>query len=142
MSYAIRFEKGSRVRYYCPTQGDPEYNGVDADMEYAKTWKTEIGAKKHLETHVLVGRSGDRLRARWTTIEVVQITPQQQWHINNREVVRESKTKYDIKRPVFSFRPKPEILEWLEKERLPNETDAKLLNRKLEELMQLETNKR
>ena len=137
--YAIRFKKDNRVRYYRPTQGDPEYNSVDdADMEYAKTWKTEKGAQKYLETHVFVGRPGDRLRVRWTTIEVVEITPQQQWHINNPQVIRESKAKYDIKRPVLSFRPKPEILQWLERERCENESDAELLNRKLGKLMKLE----
>ena len=137
--YAIRFKKDNRVAYFMPTQGDPEYNGVDfATLETAKTWKTEKGATKYLETHLFVGRAGEKLRARWTTIEVVEITPQQQWHANNPEIIRESKAKYDIKRPVLSFRPKPEILEWLEKERLPNETDAQLLNRLLEKLIQLE----
>lgn len=137
--YAIRFKKDNRVRYFSPTQGDPEYNGIDlATLETAKTWKTEKGAKKYLETHLFIGRAGERLRVMWTDIEVVEISSQQQWHTNNPELIRESKAKYDVKHPVFSFRPKPEILQWLEKERLPNETDAKLLNRKLEELMQLQ----
>lgn len=137
--YTIRFKKGNRVRYFSPTQGDPQYNSVDlATLEMAKTWKTEKGAKKYLETHLFIGRQGERLRAMWTDIEVVEVSPQQQWHTNNPKVIRESKAKYDVKRPVLSFRPKPDILEWLEKERKENETDAELLNRNLGKLMQLE----
>ena len=137
--YVIRFKKDNRVRYFSPTQGDPEYNAVDsAILETAKTWKTEKGAAKYLETHLFIGRAGERLRAMWTDIEVVEITPQQQWQANNPEIIRESKAKYDVKRPVFSFRPKPEILEWLERERHESESDAELLNRKLGKLMKLE----
>ena len=137
--YAIRFKKDAQVRYATETQGNPEYNAIDsATLEGAKTWKTERGAKKYLESHVLVGRQGERILARWTAIEVVEITPQQQYHANNPEVIRNSKAKYDSKRPVFSFRPKPDILEWLEKERCDSETDAELLNRKLGKLMKLE----
>ena len=137
--YAIKFKKDSKVRYATQTQGNPEYNGIDAaTLEGAKTWKTERGARKYLESKVLVGRQGERIQARWTTIEVVKISPQQQYHADNPSVIRESKAKYDSKRPVLSFRPKPDILEWLEKERKENETDVELLNRKLGKLMQLE----
>lgn len=137
--YAIRFKEGNRVRYFSPTRGDPEYNGVDtATLETAKTWKTEKGARKYLETHLFIGRAGERLRAMWTDIEVVEISPQQQWHTNNPSAIKESKARYDSKRPVLSFRPKSEILAWLEKERSPSESDAQLLNRKLGKLMELE----
>ncbi|TXI96429.1 MAG: hypothetical protein E6Q34_01275 [Burkholderiaceae bacterium] len=137
--YAIRFKKDSQVRYATETQGNPEYNAIDsATLEGAKTWKTERGARKYLESHVLVGRQGERIRARWTAIEVVEISPQQQWHTNNPSVIKAAKAKYDNKRPVFSFRPKPEILAWLEKERCEGESDADLLNRKLGKLMELE----
>ncbi|MEG3898103.1 hypothetical protein QT989_20890 [Microcoleus sp. SVA1_B6] len=137
--YAIRFKKDTRVRYATETQGNPEYNAIDsAYLEGAKTWKTERGAKKYLESHVLVGRQGEKIQARWTEIEVVEISAQQQYHANNPSVIKEAKARYDIKRPVFSFRPKPEILEWLEKERCEGESDAELLNRKLGKLMKLE----
>lgn len=138
--YAIRFKKDSQqVRYAIQTQGNPEYNPIDSGtLEGAKTWKTERGARKYLETHVLVGRQGERIIARWTAIEVVEISAQQQWHTNNPSVIKAAKAKYDSKRPVFSFRPKLEILEWLEKERCENESDAQLLNRKLGKLMKLE----
>ena len=137
--YAIKFKKDSRARYAIQTQGNPEYNPIDSGtLEGAKTWKTERGARKYLESNVLVGRQGERIQGRWTEIEVVEISPQQQWHTKNSGVIKEAKAKYDTKRPVFSFRPKPEILEWLEKERKENETDAELLNRQLGKLMNLE----
>lgn len=137
--YAIRFKNESQVRYLIQTQGNLEYNAIDSGtLEGAKKWKTERGARKYLESHVLVGRQGERIQVRWTTIEVVEISAQQQYHTNNPEVIRKAKAKYDSKRPVFSFRPKPEILVWLEKERLPDESDAELLNRKLGKLMKLE----
>ncbi|MEG4087895.1 hypothetical protein [Microcoleus sp. Pol12B4] len=137
--YAIRFKKDNRVRYATETQGNPEYNAIDsATLEGAKTWKTERGARKYLASHVLVGRQGEKIQGRWTEIEVVEISPQQQWHTKNSAVIKEAKAKYDSKRPVFSFRPKPEILQWLEKERCEGESDADLLNRKLGKLMKLE----
>ena len=137
--YAIRFKNESQVRYLIETQGNPEYNAIDSgNLEGAKKWKTERGARKYLESKVLVGRQGERIQARWTVIEVVEISPQQQWHTNNPGVIKEAKAKYDSKRPVLSFRPKPEILEWLERERYESETDAELLNRKLGKLMKLE----
>jgi hypothetical protein len=127
------------VRYLIETQGNPEYNAVDSgNLEGAKKWKTERGARKYLESKVLVGRPGERIQARWTEIEVVEISPQQQWHTKNSGVIKEAKAKYDSKRPVFSFRPKLEILEWLEKERCEGESDADLLNRMLGKLMKLE----
>jgi hypothetical protein len=138
--YAIRFKNESQVRYFIETQGNPEYNAVDSgNLEGAKKWKTERGARKYLESKVLVGRQGERIQARWTTIEVVEISAQQQYHTNNPEVIRKAKAKYDSKHPVLSFRPKPEILEWLERERYEGESDARLLNRKLEELMDWES---
>ena len=136
--YAIRFKKDSKVRYLIQTQGNPEYNPIDSGtLEGAKTWKTERGANNYL-AKLLVEPGGDKLRNRWTTIEVVEISPQQQWHTKNSGVIKEAKAKYDSKRPVFSFRPKPEIIEWLEKERCAGESDADLLNRKLGKLMKLE----
>jgi hypothetical protein len=127
------------VRYLIETQGNPEYNAIDSgNLEGAKKWKTERGARKYLESKVLVGRQGERIQAKWTTVEVVEISAQQQYHTNNPEVIRKAKAKYDSKRPVLSFRPKPEILEWLERERCEGETDAELLNRKLGKLMKLE----
>ncbi|BAZ47092.1 hypothetical protein NIES4102_41380 (plasmid) [Chondrocystis sp. NIES-4102] len=65
------------------------------------------------------------------------------WDKNNPDKIKESKAKYDKDNPVWGFRPTPELREWLEKERwddsdgLP-ETNAALVIRKLEKLMDLE----
>ena len=68
---------------------------------------------------------------------------QQQWNESHPDVIQEAQEKYDKKRPVWSFRPTPENLKWLEQERwnLENEkpeSDAALLNRKLAKLRELE----
>jgi hypothetical protein len=137
--YAIRFTNGNQVKYLIYTQGDTRYNALDSGtVAGARTWKTERGAKKYLEQHLLIGGQGERLRAKWSSIEVVEISSQQQWDKQHPDIVKQSKAKYDQRRPVLSFRPKPEIAQWLTKERCPNETDAELLNRKLDKLRQLE----
>lgn len=140
--YAIKFKNNAQVRYLIETRGSPEYNAIDSgNLEGARKWKTERGAVNYLQTKLLVGKQGEKLRTKWAEIEVAQISPQQQWHTNNPEVIRESKAKYNSKRPVLSFRPKPEILQWLQSEKQEGETDAELLNRKLGELMELESAK-
>lgn len=68
---------------------------------------------------------------------------QQIWNEKNREVVEKARSDYDKKRPNWSFRPTPEILEWLEQERWTEddgkpETNAALIIRKLEKLKKLE----
>lgn len=65
------------------------------------------------------------------------------WDKSNSDKVKESKAKYDKKNPVWSFRPTPEMIEWLEKERWDDsngnpENNAALLIRKLEKLMEME----
>lgn len=57
--------------------------------------------------------------------------------------MQESKAKYDAENPVWSIRIKKEIRDWLEEERWSDdkdepETNAALINRKLEKLMKLE----
>lgn len=137
--YAIRFTNSKQTTYFRPTKGDPRYNAVDAGrITDARTWKTERGAKKYLEQHLLLGRQGEKLRAKWSSIEVVEISAQQQWDRQHSDIVKQSKDNYDRKHPVISFRPKLEIAEWLNEERFADETDAELLNRKLEKLRQLE----
>lgn len=137
--YVIRFTNGNKIRYLIYTQGDPRYNAIDSGtLAGARTWKTERGAKKYLENHLLVGQQGEKLRQSWKSIEVVEISAQQQWDKQHPDIVKQSKANYDCKRPVLSFRPKPEIAQWLKQERFPDETNAELLNRKLEKLRQLE----
>lgn len=69
---------------------------------------------------------------------------QQQWNEEHPDVVQKAQQEYNKKRPIWSFRPTPENLEWLEEERWIDEngkpeSDASLLNRKLEKLKKLES---
>ncbi|NJO93290.1 MAG: hypothetical protein HC820_01025 [Hydrococcus sp. RM1_1_31] len=71
------------------------------------------------------------------------ISRQQKWNEKNPDVLKQAQDKYDQKRPTWSFRPTPEILEWLEEERWDDkdgtpETNAALVIRKLEKLRKLE----
>ena len=65
------------------------------------------------------------------------------WDEQHPDIIRQSKMKYDQKRPTWSFRPTPELKEWLEEERWDNddgtpETNAQLIIRKLNKLMKME----
>ncbi|MDV3002518.1 MAG: hypothetical protein N5P05_004173 (plasmid) [Chroococcopsis gigantea SAG 12.99] len=65
------------------------------------------------------------------------------WDEQHPEIIKESKAKYNSKNPIWSFRPTPELLQWLEEERWdddegnPEKTSA-LIIRKLEKLMKME----
>jgi hypothetical protein len=66
-----------------------------------------------------------------------------QWDTSHPETVRRSKAKYDSNNPIWSFRPTPELLDWLEQERWEDEsgkpeTNSVLIARKLMKLMKLE----
>lgn len=68
---------------------------------------------------------------------------QQQWNEEHPYVIQKAQQEYNKKRPIWSFRPTPENLKWLEEERWEgengkSESDASLLNRKLEKLRKLE----
>lgn len=67
---------------------------------------------------------------------------QQRWNEKHREAIQRAQEEYEKKRPTWSFRPSLENLEWLESERWDNEgepeTNAALLNRKLDKLRKLE----
>ena len=68
---------------------------------------------------------------------------QQQWNEDHPDVVQKAQEEYNKKRPVWAFRPTPENIEWLEEERWDDdngkpESDAMLLNRKLDKLRKLE----
>ena len=65
------------------------------------------------------------------------------WNKNNPDKVKQSKAKYDLKNPVWAFRPTSQLLAWLEKERGnaddgKPESNAALVTRKLEKLMEME----
>lgn len=68
---------------------------------------------------------------------------QQQWNEEHPDVIHKAQKEYNKKRPIWSFRPTPENIQWLEEERRKNdngkpESDATLLNRKLDKLRLLE----
>ncbi|WP_052672466.1 hypothetical protein [Aliterella atlantica] len=68
---------------------------------------------------------------------------QQQWNEEHPDVIQKARAEYNKKRPIWSFRPTPENIEWLEEERWEDdngkpESDATLLNRKLTKLRKLE----
>lgn len=68
---------------------------------------------------------------------------QQQWNEEHPDIVQKARAEYNKKRPVWAFRPTPENIEWLEEERWNDdsgkpESDATLLNRKLDKLRKLE----
>jgi hypothetical protein len=65
-----------------------------------------------------------------------------EWDAENPDAIRQSKAEYDRKNPVISFRPTPELIQWLDEERWEDngipETYAALINRKLDKLRNLE----
>jgi hypothetical protein len=68
---------------------------------------------------------------------------QQQWNEANRQVLKKAQGTYNEKRPIWTFRPTTENLMWLEEERWEDEegkleSNAALINRKLEKLRNLE----
>ena len=65
------------------------------------------------------------------------------WDNNNPDKIKKSKAEYDNKNPVWAFRPTPEMIEWLDKQRWDDkdgkpESNAALVIRKLEKLMEME----
>lgn len=68
---------------------------------------------------------------------------QQSWNEANPGALKRAQEAYNEKRPIWTFRPTPENLEWLEEERWEDEdgkpeSNAALLNRKLGKLRKLE----
>ncbi|BAY42325.1 hypothetical protein NIES2111_67480 (plasmid) [Nostoc sp. NIES-2111] len=126
---------------------DTEYAWTNRDLHYCKRWKTERGAKKHFDSYNK--RWQFKSQGGYLKIELMQEivetekSPQQRWNEANRDALYQAQENYNQKRPIISFRPKAELLEWLENERYKDEngeleTDAALLNRKLEKLKKLE----
>ncbi|HEY9780944.1 MAG TPA: hypothetical protein V6D09_12495 [Leptolyngbyaceae cyanobacterium] len=69
---------------------------------------------------------------------------QQKWNESHPDVIQKAQAEYNKKRPVWSVRLTPENVEWLEESRWEDEngkpeSDAALLNRKLEKLRILES---
>lgn len=127
-----------------------EYAWTNKDLRLCKRWKTERGAKKHFDHYNT--RWEFKSQGGYLKIELMPEfseskssakSNQQRWNEANRDALYQAQENYNQKRPIMSFRPKTELLEWLDEERTSNEdgepeTDAALLNRKLEKLRQLE----
>ena len=126
---------------------DTELTYTKRNFDWCKRWKTDRGAKKNFDWYN--NRWHFNTKGGYLKIEVMPEMPsdpyqsQQKWQQKNSDIVQESKGKYDAVNPVWSVRLKSEIREWLEEERWADdngilETNAALVNRKLEKLMQLE----
>jgi hypothetical protein len=138
LGWLYTFNQGTELAY------------TDENFDWCKRWKTLKGADKNLDFYS--SRWSFKTKGGSLKIEVMPETPnaesfeksrQQQWNESHPDVIQEAQEKYDKKRPVWSFRPTPENLEWLEEERWnledeKLESDAALLNRKLAKLRELE----
>lgn len=150
--YGLRcYDKDSQPLGWLYTyESDTELVWTDKNLGWCKRWKTERGAKNNI----------DRYNPRWqfkskggylrvelmpemSKPESPDKSPQQIWNEQHPEVIEKARAEYDKKRPVWSARLTPEIVEWLEEERWQDESgkpesDTALLNRKLEKLRKLE----
>ncbi|RCJ20222.1 hypothetical protein A6S26_05735 [Nostoc sp. ATCC 43529] len=124
-----------------------EYAWTNKNLHWCKRWKTEKGAKKHFDYYN--NNWQFKSKGGYLKIELMpkilenKNSSQQRWNEANRDALYQAQENYNQKRPIMSFRPKAELLEWLKEERWTDdngepETDASLLNRKLEKLKNLE----
>jgi|GEM_PF-1709953 len=147
-------QEGKPLGWLYTTQSEREYNWTDKPeyFHWCKRWKTKKGAIQNFDWYNEQWQF--KSKGGWLKIEEMpeEVIPensqnsrssQERWDAKHPEKVQKSKTKYDIKNPVWAFRPSHKLLEWLEQERWDDnhekpETDAALLNRKLEKLRELE----
>lgn len=129
---------------------DAEYAWTNKDLHWCKRWRTERGAKKHFDSYYK--RWQFKSKGGYLKIEVMPDIPEPESAKSRRQklleelgddVAPQPQEKDDEKSPTLSFRPKPEILQWLEEQRWTYndgepEPDTVLINRKLEKLMKLE----
>lgn len=62
---------------------------------------------------------------------------QARWNASNPETLKKANSKYSAKRPTLTFRPTPEILDWLQSQRQDGEGHSALVNRQLKRLKDL-----
>lgn len=145
--YQCYDNEGNPLGWLYAHSNDTELAFTTRIFDWCKRWKTEQGAKKNFDWYN--NRWHFKTKGGYLKIEVMPEIPsdpyqnQQKWQQKNPDTVQESKAKYDAGNPVWSVRLKSEIREWLEEERWADdngipETNAALVNRKLEKLMQLE----
>ncbi|QIR41776.1 hypothetical protein HCG51_34395 (plasmid) [Tolypothrix sp. PCC 7910] len=129
---------------------DTEYTWTNKELHLCKRWKTERGAKKHFDSYN--SRWQFKSKGGYLKIEIMPDIPEPESKESRRQkileewgddVVIQPQNKDHKKSTIMSFSPKNELLEWLEEERWTDdngkpETDAALLNRKLEKLRKLE----
>jgi hypothetical protein len=132
---------------YTNAKGGYAHTNDRADLYVCKRWKTHNGAAKHFDSY---NQQWQLSSEGYLQIEVMpESSPPHQarlktkeWDAANPEFIKKSRAKYDLKCPILSFRPTSEIIKWLEEERYCDdgipETNAALVNRKLEKLRQME----
>ena len=125
------------------------YTNNPPDLHWAKKWRTIKGAERLFDSENERWRFSSK--GGWLKIEPMpefeipltrNALKRKEWDAENPDAIRQSKAEYDRKNPVMSFRPTPELLQWLDEERWADdekpETDAALIRRKLEKLMKME----
>jgi hypothetical protein len=131
--------------FYANAAGDYAHTNDLTYLHRCKYWKTHHSAAKNFDTYNQqwqLDSDGGYLQIE--TMPDFENPPhrarlkQKEWDAANPEVIKKSKATYDKKNPILSFRPTPEIIQWLEEERYDDEPNAALVNRKLEKLRQME----
>lgn len=125
------------------------YTNNPPDLHWAKKWRTIKGAERLFDSENERWRFSSK--GGWLKIEPMpefeipltrNALKRKEWDAENPDAIRQSKAEYDRKNPVMSFRPTPELLQWLDEERWADdekpETDAALIRRKLDKLMKME----
>ena len=125
------------------------YTNNPPDLHWAKKWRTIKGAERLFDSENERWRFSSK--GGWLKIEPMpefeipltrNALKRKEWDAENPDAIRQSKAEYDRKNPIVSFRPTPELIQWLEEERWGDdgkpETDAALIRRKLEKLMKME----
>ena len=118
-------------------------------LHWGKSWKTKKGAERdfeHENQKWQFSSKGGYLKIEVMPDFEVPVTrnaqKRKEWDAANPDAIKQSKAEYDRKNPVMSFRPTPELIQWLDEGRWDDngkpETDAALIRRKLEKLMEME----
>lgn len=127
-----------------------EYAWTNTDLHLCKRWKSERGAIKHFDYYNKNWQF--KSKGGYLKIEAMPYIAEPESKELRRQklleewgddVVVKPQNKVEDNSPTISFCPKAELLEWLDQERWTDnngepESDAALLNRKLDKLRQLE----
>jgi hypothetical protein len=143
---------GNPLGWFYTTNSGRVYNYTNNAelLHWAKRWKTPEGGKakiEHYNKNWHFFSKGGSLKIEAMPEFEIPVTSsalkRKEWDLANKDIVKQSKAEYDRKNPIISFRPTPELIQWLEEERWDDdgkpETDGALIRRKLEKLMKLES---